>query len=217
MEPLRLYLSVPVAGFRVAQAREYWETYPCPPPSTVYGMLLSMVGEPNRLIHQGAEIATALLCAPERSVILRTLWRIKNRKAGQGQANNKRPDFQELLTGVKLAIWVRSGPSEQTPTLAQRVVAALENPAGVTRFGAVALGESTHLVDEIRSWRRDDPSQGRVLTQDPQGELTLPVWPDHVGSKNTKWAQFSLQPEAKLPPQPPPEAWVNIRRLQTEE
>jgi CRISPR-associated protein Cas5t len=74
MEALHLYVSVPVAGFRVAQAREYWETYPCPPPSTIYGMLLSLVGEPNRLAHQGCEIAVAVVSDPRRSVVLRTLW-----------------------------------------------------------------------------------------------------------------------------------------------
>src|SRR6202044_1447868 len=43
----RVFVSAPVASFRVPQAREYWETLPCPPPATVYGMLLSAVGEPN--------------------------------------------------------------------------------------------------------------------------------------------------------------------------
>ena len=42
MDPLALYLSAPVASFRVPQAREYLETFPCPPPATVYGALLSL-------------------------------------------------------------------------------------------------------------------------------------------------------------------------------
>jgi len=64
----------------VPQAREYWETLPCPPPATVYGMLLSAVGEPNRIHHEGAEVALALLSAPELSVVVRTLWRMKDQK-----------------------------------------------------------------------------------------------------------------------------------------
>jgi len=86
MDLQRFYVSVPIASFRVAQAREYWETYPCPPPSTVYGMLLSLVGEQNRLAHRGAEIALAITSDPQRlvdtrapypSVVLRTLWRAR--------------------------------------------------------------------------------------------------------------------------------------------
>ena len=80
METLHLYVSVPVAGFRVAQAQKYWETYPLPPPATVYGMLLSLVGESNRLRHRGGKVAVALVSAPHRSVVLRTLWRVKTNK-----------------------------------------------------------------------------------------------------------------------------------------
>jgi hypothetical protein len=33
------------------------------------------------------------------------------------------------------------------PSLAERVAAALHKPRDVARFGGLALGESTHLVD----------------------------------------------------------------------
>jgi CRISPR-associated protein Cas5t len=79
---MKLYITVPVASFRIAQAREYWESYPCAPPSTVYGMLLSAVGEENRLAHIGSEIAIAILQRPERSRVLRTTWRLKDKKLG---------------------------------------------------------------------------------------------------------------------------------------
>ncbi|WP_422387114.1 CRISPR-associated protein Cas5 [Aphanizomenon flos-aquae] len=38
---------VPIACFRQSPAREYAETYPVPPLSTVYGMLLSLVSNPH--------------------------------------------------------------------------------------------------------------------------------------------------------------------------
>ena len=95
-EVIALYVSVPVASFRVPYAREFFETLPCPPPSTVYGMLLSMVGEPQRKAHEGAEIALALVSDPEYSVVLRTMWRIKT-GSPPGKGSNKRPDYQELL------------------------------------------------------------------------------------------------------------------------
>lgn len=210
MKILCLYVSVPIAGFRVAQAREYWETYPCPPPSTVYGMLLSLVGEPNRLVHLGAEVAVALLSEPYRSVVLRTLWRVKDPKVGPGLGNNKRPDFQELLSGIHLFVWVRQGANERTtPSLTARVAAALNAPADVMRFGGLCLGESTHLVDEIRPWRQGDPATGRVLLADKQGDLTLPIWPDHVGSQGTRWGQFKLN-EMALHDRLPEPAWTTI-------
>lgn len=210
MDFLRLYVSVPVAGFRVAQAREFWETYPFPPPSTVYGMLLSMVGEENRLVHKGAEIATALLSNPERSVVLRTLWRIKTKKSGLGLGSNARPDFQELLTDIRLSVWVRKGQDKNEPTLIDRLGKALNKPDTIVRFGGLSLGESTHLVDEICQWPSDKAGEGRFLVSDEKGDLSLPVWPDHVGSKGTVWGQFALTDSKPLDVLPPESAWVEV-------
>lgn len=212
MEPVALYVSVPIASFRVPQAREYFETLPCPPPSTVYGMLLSLVGEPDRLHHEGTEIALALLSEPERSVVLRTLWRIKSRKYGPGLGDNKRPDFQELLTGIHLAVWVREGTAERAnPGLAERIAKALQDPTMSHRFGGLSLGESTHMVDDLRALRESDPQQGWFLVSDPTGDLALPVWPDHVGSAGTRWGQYKLAPLAPIG-ELPDGAWIQIVR-----
>jgi len=73
IDTVGVYICAPVASFRVPRAREYFETFPCPPPSTVYGMLLSMVGEVNRRVHEGAELAIAMLSEPGFEVDLRTL------------------------------------------------------------------------------------------------------------------------------------------------
>ena len=210
MGTLALYVSVPVASFRVPQAREYFETLPCPPPSTVYGMLLSLVGESDRLRHVGAEVALALLSAPERSVVLRTLWRVKTRRVGPGIGENKRPDFQELLTGVRLGVWIRPGSREgAVPPLAERVGDSLVQPAGTSRYGGLSLGESTHLVDEVRPLRGGDPASGQLLVNDPSGNLALPVWPDHVGSAGTRWGQYRLE-EGPIVSEPIETAWTSV-------
>ena len=210
MELLHLYVSVPVASFRVAQAREYWETYSCPPPSTIYGMLLSLAGEPDRLVHRGAEVAVALVSEPQQSVVLRTLWRVKDAKVGPGLGNNKRPDFQELLSDIRLSVWVRCGAEEQaTPSLLACLDSVFKTPASVSRFGGLSLGESTHLVDEIRPWRQGDPENGRMLLVEDRGDLSLPIWPDHVGARGTRWGQFRLE-ETPITAQPPEEAWIAI-------
>lgn len=215
MDCSALYVSVPIASFRAPYAREYFETLPCPPPSTVYGMLLSLVGEPDRLRHIGAEIAIGLLSVPDISVVLRTLWRIKSRKHAPGTGENKRPDFQELLTNVRLAVWVRSGPSERQPTLHQRVMRAMQEPGAVARFGGLSLGESTHLVDEIRPLLGNDTAAVRMLLARDDGNISLPVWADHVGSAGTKWKQYRLGEEVPLEGPPPDNGWVTIERPNT--
>lgn len=197
MESVGLYVSVPIACFRVPRAREYFETFPCPPPSTVYGMLLSMVGEVNRREHEGAEIAIALLAEPSYSVVLRTLWRVKDRKEGPGLKNNRRPDFQELLSDTQLAVWIRKGANETAArSLATRVEQAMQDPSTISRFGGLSLGESTHLVNDIT--RLDGRViRGRLLIAENEGDLSLPIWPDHVGSI-TRWGQYRLSDEAEI-------------------
>jgi len=197
VETIRLYVSVPVASFRVPRAREYFETFPVPPPATVYGMLLSMCGEVNRRTHEGAEIAIALLSEPSYSVVLRTMWRVKKKEIGLGLGENRRPDFQELLTDVQLAVCVRTGQVEKAAIpLASRVRTALGTPGQVDRFGGLSLGESTHLVDEIKDLG-DRAIKGRLLMAEDEGDLSLPIWPDHVGSI-TRWGQYRLADEMEI-------------------
>ena len=191
-EIVGLYISVPVACFRVPRAREYFETFPVPPPATVYGMLLSLVGETNRRVHETAEIAVAVLSEPAYSVVLRTMWRVKNKNDGLGLGNNRRPDFQELLTDVQLAIWIRAGENEPHElSLAERVQNALTNSAKVERFGGLSLGESTHLVDEVKPLDYEQIESCQLLLNEDDGDLSLPVWVDHVGAASN-WQQYRL-------------------------
>jgi CRISPR-associated protein Cas5t len=176
-------------------------------------MLLSMCGEVNRRTHEGAEIAIALLSEPSYSVVLRTMWRVKKKENGLGLGENRRPDFQELLTGVQLAVWVRTGPTERADVpLASRVRTALATPDQVHRFGGLSLGESTHLVDEIKEIG-DRVIKGRLLMAQDEGDLSLPIWPDHVGS-NTRWGQYRLSDEADITNEvlDNESAWTVIRR-----
>ena len=188
METVGLYVSVPVANFRVPRAREYFETFPIPPPATVYGMLLSMIGEVNRRVYEGAEIAIALISEPSYSVVLRTLWRVKNKKQGLGLGENRRPDFQELLTDIRLMVWIRH--SADSP-LAKKISECIESPSDIDRFGCLCLGESTHLVDEVKLLNEFPEGNIQMLMNDDDGELSLPIWADHIGP-NTRWGQYTL-------------------------
>jgi CRISPR-associated protein Cas5t len=164
-------------------------------------------------VHEGAELAMALLSEPSYSVVLRTLWRVKDRKQGPGLGNNRRPDFQELLTDTRLALWIREGADEQSKSsLASRVKEALQQPSNVSRFGGLSLGESTHLVNDV-AILKDEAIRGRLLMALDEGDLSLPIWPDHVGSI-TRWGQYRLLDEGEITTAEldNKSAWTVIRR-----
>ena len=197
-----VYVTVPVACFRKGLAREYLETEPLPPPATCYGFLLSLVGETDRYRHIGCRIAPVLIGRPERSTILRTVWRTKSLTQGKGadkrpqymgDGNNRTPAQQDLLTGVQLVLWVDSSDErESAPYLEQRVENALTRPELLERFGGLSLGESTHLVDEVKLFLGSAEKTGAIFVCSERGRLTLPVWVDHVGSEGTRYVTGDL-------------------------
>ena len=115
---LALRVDVPIASFPTSRSREYRETYPVPPPSTVYGMLLSLVGETDRYKHCGVRLAIALLGEPAKSVTLRKFRRFKKRDINHRE--NTKPDFQEILTGIELLVWVAEGEDKAKSSLCDR-------------------------------------------------------------------------------------------------
>lgn len=197
---LGLRVHVPVACFRNPYARDYGETFPVAPPATLYGMLLSMVGEEDRDRHIGAALTIGRLRHSPVSSVLRTFYRWKDKDIMAG--TNRAPDYQELLTDVRLAVWVEDGDEQgDDATLRQRLEAALDDPASVDRFGALCLGESTHLVDGVWRFEQrpiDEDEALELLVPHPRGDLSLPIWADHIGSRGTRWGSFVLR-EAELP------------------
>ena len=200
-----LYVTVPVACFRKGLAREYLETEPLPPPSTCYGFLLSLVGETTRARHVGCRVRAGIFGHPAQSVVLRTVWRVK--KTPLGSSGNTRPDYQQLLTGIELLIWLDSSgeKDENGPTLEKRVVAAMQSPDSISRFGGLSLGESTHLVDEVcivdsRIQSRLHDKKPRSFLLHPSGRMTLPVWVDHVGSAGTRYVVGNIADTSLEPP-----------------
>ena len=183
-----IQVTVPIACWRKGKAREYLESEALPPPSTCYGFLLSLVGETDRRAHIGARVTAAIVSQePRRSAVLRTVWRVK--KTPLGTPGNTRPDYQQLLTGNTIVLWLDSSGediSDGNSTLEGRVRNSLD-PAKrglIQRFGGLSLGESTHLVDEINLFDGSD-AEADCFVVNEQGRLTLPVWVDHVGSAGT--------------------------------
>lgn len=202
-----LHVTVPIACFRKGLAREYLETEQLPPPATCYGFLLSLVGETDRHRHLGCRVTAGLIGRTRTSVVLRTVWRVKDRSVASGSGPNARPDYQQLLTGdssrrpfVELVVWLDSSDEVASgDNLESRVAAALD-PARrgtISRFGGLSLGESTHMVDSISlltdAFRGSRSQEAlRVFETDPEGSLSLPVWVDHVGSRGTRHAVGNL-------------------------
>ena len=207
--PLALRVEVPIACFRQSRAREYAETYPVPPPSTVYGMLLSIVGETDRYKNCGVKLAIALLSEPEKSTVIRTFRRFKKKEITD--PSNARPDYQELLSDIQFVVWVASGSDSGQPTLQERLQLAFANPASISRFGGLCLGESRDLVNAVTPLPENYQGESlQWLVQDEDGLLTLPYWVDHVGSRGTRWRRYQLL-EPSVQWQPPELSWTVIQ------
>lgn len=196
-----LRVTVPIACWRKGHARELLETEVLPPPSTCYGMLLSLVGEIDRERHGGVRVTAGVFQMPRISTVLRTLWAIKKRTIAQGSGPNASPDFQQLAVGSDLVICCDSSEERgPIPSLENRVLSAIRAPSDVERFGGLSLGESTHLVNDI--WLlagRTLPVPARLFLLAADGTVTLPIWVDHVGSAGTRYAVGNLVETLELP------------------
>ncbi len=184
-----LEIIAPFASFKNAYSREYAESYLVPPPSTVYGCLLSLVGEMDRDFHRGVKIAIALPSPPDlkpkKVKVLRTVRRLKKMPLSLPQ--NSRPDFQEIVCGLRIIVGVDSG--EDVNNLEGRIERAIASPETIERFGGLSLGESRDLIDDIRLLE-GPPEALDWLIVDPKGSLKLPYWVDYLGSKDTKFQKF---------------------------
>jgi CRISPR-associated protein Cas5t len=180
-------LTVPIACWRKAHARELLETELVPPPATCFGALLSLVGEVDRERHRGCRVTGGIVGVPEHSVVVRMLWRTKDVNGAQGTGENAKPDFQQLLTGC-------DSREEENERLEDRVQRVLRDPKSIDRFGGWSLGESTHLINDAHLLADGVPPPGtRGFLLDAGGALTLPVWVNHVGMAGTRYVVGSLQ------------------------
>ena len=198
---IALRLTVPIACWRKAHAREFLESEELPPPATCYGALLSLVGEEDRERHVGCRVTAGRLGNFETSVVLRTLWQIKTRKEPQGNGQNIGPDFQQLLIGNELVVWLdSSGEPEPSAGLEARVRRALASPETIDRFGGWSLGESTHLINDLVLLPgAAPPARCKAFLLAADGDVSLPVWVDHIGFERTRYAVGRIEQIATAP------------------
>lgn len=206
-----LYIDCPCTSFPRSFARDYKETYDYPPPSTIYGFLLSLVGESDLTAHLGVKFAIGIIGdKPPISRIVRKQRHHKFSKTHLGTyptSQFSKPNFQELLTDLKIVIKLDSSqeargsvagvpPVELTEQeaatikLDERVAIALSSPEQITRFGGLSLGESWAMINGIRLYREADGAI-RWLVKDNRGLIGLPVWIDRSTSRGT-FERFSF-------------------------
>jgi CRISPR-associated protein Cas5t len=206
MTPLRLLVEVPICAFRPFASREYQDTYPVPSPSSVYGMLLSLIGvqRKDKALHRGVAMALAVERKPKQSRVFRKLRRGK-------ELESRRPDYQDLLIDLRLWVWLQPGDDTASPNLPQRVKQALDAPETVTRCGGVSLGESSYLIDNITD-REIPPAELVFLRRDDEGFYSLPVWVDHRNTRNTVPLRFSIGDPEPIE-EGLPNSWFKVNAL----
>lgn len=211
---MTLHVEAPYASFRKSYARSFAETYPLPPPATVYGMLLSLVGEHFRRRHEGVRLAFAYKCRweaeghcgspclPRVATTLRKLSRYKYGVANKQSTLGNAPDFIETLCGIDFLCRVDSADESASQagqsrgqTLEERIVQAVLAPADIQRSGVLCLGLSDDAVNEVSLCQRAVGLWHRLQPSDI-GEIELPVWVDHVGAADTRWRRYRLDNEA---------------------
>ena len=215
---ITLHVEVPYASFRKSFARSFAETYPLPPPATVYGMLLSLVGEYFRTQHDGVRLAFAFKRLPKVATTLRKLSRYKYGVPSKQSSLGNAPDFVETLCDIEFLCWIDSsnekpaGSSQEHKTLEERLESVLTTPAGVDRRGVLCLGLSDDAVNSVGLCDQFDGNWHRLLPRD-SGAIELPVWVDHVGAANTRWRRFEFETNASAITTPPGEndwRWTEI-------
>jgi CRISPR-associated protein Cas5t len=189
-----LYIDCPCTSFPRSFARDYKETYDYPPPSTIYGFLLSLVGESDLTTHVGVKLAIGIIGdTPPISRIVRKQRHHKFSKTHMGTyptSKFSKPNFQELLTDLKIVIKLDSSQESASIKLDERVAIALSSPEQITRFGGLSLGESWALINGIRPYREED-GEIRWFVKDNRGLISLPIWINRQNSRGT-FQRFSL-------------------------
>lgn len=206
---ITLHVEVPYASFRKSFARSFAETYPLPPPATVYGMLLSLVGEHFRKRHEGVRLAFAYKRMPRIATTLRKLSRYKYGVPSKQSALGNAPDFVETVCDVEFLCWVDSAQersnddgSSKGSSLEERLSGALRSPHEVKRRGMLYLGLSDDAVNDVSLCEGNEGEWYRLIPSD-MGSLELPVWVDHVGAANTRWRRYEFEAKASSLDSPP--------------
>ncbi len=156
-------VCVPNAWYRIPDQRAFRKTYPFAPPTTVYGFLLSYIGETDVKRYLPCKIGIAFTHS-YKSTILRTQHKYKD-NSPMGTGKNRRPMLQELLGRQHIYIYL-----EDETALAKAVAEAYAVPK--ERFGVLSMGESFNMVDSVDIVSEID-EDCKVIISDLHGEYIV--------------------------------------------
>ena len=120
---------------------------------------------------------------------------------------DRRPDYQELLLGLEFWLWIDD--SQASHPLCGEIRKALdpEKRGEIVRHGALCLGESSHMVNEVA---KDRPrGRGRFVAPCEKGFLSMPVWSDYKENRPTV-LNFEIREPEGLTDNPPPDCWITV-------
>src|SRR5512146_135363 len=124
---LLLEITVPICSLRPFAAKDFQETAAIPPPSTVAGMLLSLLGveRSEAMRFSGCRMGLAVAPAGPTSTVLRKMRRDPANPKDKTNAPQFRPEYQEVL--VDLRFWcLVDGTNSVDRDLAAEVELALK-------------------------------------------------------------------------------------------
>ena len=139
--------------------------------------------------------------------LFRKFRRVAQSKKNADPLADRRPDYQEILLGLEFWLWIDD--TQASHPLCGEIGKALdpERRSEVVRHGALCLGESSHMVNEVT---KDRPrGKGRFVTPSENGFLSMPVWSDHKKDRPTV-LNFEIREPEQLPAVPPPDCWITI-------
>jgi CRISPR-associated protein Cas5t len=160
---IQLYIEAPVASFPRKFAHDYRETYLYPPLTTVFGCILSFIGELDITAYPIDSIdigvinkypAISSVCVKQRNNAYmpggkHAKTREKSYSTGVYPASlYSKPNIKEIVVGTKIVAQINNEP------LAARFLYSLHS--GCDRFGILSLGESSAMVNCIREYRPED-------------------------------------------------------------
>ena len=120
---------------------------------------------------------------------------------------DRRPDYQELLLGLEFWLWIDD--AQASHPLCGEIRKALDpaRRSEIVRHGALCLGESSHMVNEVT---KDRPrGRGRFVAPCEKGFLSMPVWSDYKENRPTV-LNFEIREPEELTDNPPFDCWISV-------
>lgn len=177
-----IHVWLSTGSWRPPMRSDYVESYVVPPPSTVYGALLSLVGETDPTRHVGCRVTASHVCHAGTQIVLAHAWRQKTPGNPRGVGDNKTIRFEEIFHDVQIILWVDSSDESTTPTLEQRLIQAENRRFRGRRFGIPCVGNATDTIHAHQIIHNPPHQVTTFLLPGPVPErrrsVCMPVWVD---------------------------------------